>query len=70
MYMALGRDELLGHDRSVEAMRQRCVALLDTAYAAGIRYFDTARSYGLGEAFLRAWCDERGLPTSDLTVGS
>jgi len=70
MYMALGRDELLGRDRSVEAMRERCLALLDTAYAVGIRYFDTARSYGLGEAFLRAWCDERGLPTSDLTVGS
>ena len=70
MYMALGRDESLGQDRSVEAMRQRCLALLDTAYAVGIRYFDTARSYGLAEAFLRAWCDERGLPTSCLTVGS
>ena len=70
MYMGLGRDELLGSDRSVEAMRQRCQALLDTAYAVGIRYFDTARSYGLAEAFLRAWCDEKGLPTSCLTVGS
>ena len=70
MYMALGRDESLGRDRSVATMRQRCMALLDTAYAVGIRYFDTARSYGLGEAFLRAWCDERGLPASCLTVGS
>ncbi len=70
MYMALGRDELLGRDRSVSAMQQRCMALLDAAYAVGIRYFDTARSYGLGEAFLRAWCDERGLPASGLTVGS
>ena len=70
MYMALGRDELLGRDRSVETMRQRCMTLLDTAYAVGIRSFDTARSYGLGEAFLRSWCDERGLPTSCLTVGS
>lgn len=70
MYMALGRSELFGRDRSVMAIRQRCRSLLDTAYAAGIRYFDTARSYGLAEAFLRAWCDERGLPTQCLTVAS
>ena len=70
MYMALGRDELFGPDRSVTAMRQRCRSLLDAAYDAGIRYFDTARSYGLAEPFLRAWCDERGLPTSCLTVAS
>ena len=70
MYMALGRDEHLGPDRSVEAMRQRCRSLLDTAYAIGIRYFDTARSYGLAEAFLRSWCEDRGLPPGCLTVGS
>src|SRR6187549_108343 len=46
MYMSLGRGELFGRDRSVTAIRQRCRSLLDTAYAAGIRYFDTARSYG------------------------
>ena len=33
-YMALGRDALLGEDRSVEAMRQRCYALLDAAHWA------------------------------------
>jgi aryl-alcohol dehydrogenase-like predicted oxidoreductase len=70
MYMALGRDECLGPDRSVAAMRQRCSALLDAAYAAGIRYFDTARSYGLAEAFLRSWCDDRALPPGGVTVGS
>ena len=70
MYMALGRDELLGRDRSVDAMRRRCRDLLDTAYAVGIRYFDTARSHGLAEAFLRDWCDERGLATGCLTAGS
>jgi aryl-alcohol dehydrogenase-like predicted oxidoreductase len=70
MYMALGRDELFGRDRSVTAMRQRCRALLDAAYAAGIRYFDTARSYGLAEPFLRAWCDERGFSTTGLTIAS
>jgi aryl-alcohol dehydrogenase-like predicted oxidoreductase len=68
--MALGRDEHLGSDRSVPAMRRRCHALLDTAYAAGIRYVDTARSYGLAEIFLRDWCDERCLPEHSLTIGS
>jgi aryl-alcohol dehydrogenase-like predicted oxidoreductase len=51
-------------------MRQRCSALLDSAYGAGIRYFDTARSYGLAEAFLRSWCEERALSSSAITVGS
>ena len=70
VYMAPGRHELFGHDRSVAAMRRRCRSLLDAAYAVGIRYFDVARSYGLAEAFLRDWCDECGLPTSCITVGS
>jgi aryl-alcohol dehydrogenase-like predicted oxidoreductase len=70
VYMALGRNDCLGDDRSVAAMRQRCSALLDAAFAAGIRYFDTARSYGLAEAFLRSWCEERGMPPGAITIGS
>jgi aryl-alcohol dehydrogenase-like predicted oxidoreductase len=69
-YMTLGRDEDLGQDRSVAAMRRRCQALLDMAYAAGVRYVDAARSYGLAEHFLRAWCDERRIPDGALTIGS
>jgi aryl-alcohol dehydrogenase-like predicted oxidoreductase len=70
MYMAPGRDALFGRDRSVTAMCRRCQSLLDAAYDVGIRYFDAARSYGLAEAFLRSWGDERGLPPSCLTIGS
>jgi hypothetical protein len=68
-YMTWGRDADLGADRSIRAMRCRCYALLDAARAAGVRYVDTARSYGLAEQFLSAWCDDRRLPAGALTVG-
>ena len=69
-YMARGRDADLGRDRSVGAMKRRCHALLDRAYAAGIRYVDAARSYGLAELFVRGWWDTRRLPDDALVVGS
>ena len=69
-YMARGRTTDLGADRSVAAMKRRCHDLLDAAYAAGVRYVDAARSYGLAESFLREWWDERQLPDDVLTVGS
>ncbi|WP_245872984.1 aldo/keto reductase [Deinococcus planocerae] len=34
--------------------------MLDAAWAAGIRYFDAARSYGRAEEFLGGWLRERG----------
>jgi aryl-alcohol dehydrogenase-like predicted oxidoreductase len=69
-YMARGRDTDLGRDRSVGAMKRRCHALLDAAYAAGIRYVDAARSYGFAELFVRAWCNQRRLADDALVVGS
>jgi aryl-alcohol dehydrogenase-like predicted oxidoreductase len=69
-YMARGRDADLGRDRSVGAMKRRSHALLDTAYAAGVRYVDAARSYGFAELFVREWCDQRRLPDHGLVVGS
>lgn len=68
-YINLGRDEDLPADRSVEAMRSRAHALLDAAYAAGVRYFDAARSYGRAEEFLGEWL--RSHPDiDDVVVGS
>lgn len=59
---ALGRPGYLnvGHaddlsERSVAALERRAHALLDEAYAGGVRYFDAARSYGRAEAFLGSW---------------
>jgi aryl-alcohol dehydrogenase-like predicted oxidoreductase len=69
-YITLGRDADLGSDRSTTALEQRCHEMLDVAYAAGIRYVDAARSYGLAEAFLASWLDKRNLPAGAITVGS
>ncbi|RKS74242.1 aryl-alcohol dehydrogenase-like predicted oxidoreductase [Actinomadura pelletieri DSM 43383] len=57
-YINVGRaDELPG--RSVEQMRAATWSVLDTAYAAGIRWVDTARSYGRAEEFLGGWLTAR-----------
>jgi aryl-alcohol dehydrogenase-like predicted oxidoreductase len=67
-YLNLGHDEDIGRDRSVAALRARAFALLDRAYAAGVRYVDAARSYGRAEEFLGAWLRDRR--PADLVVGS
>jgi aryl-alcohol dehydrogenase-like predicted oxidoreductase len=68
-YINVGRDADLPADRTVEALRTRAHELLDQAYAAGIRYFDVARSYGRAEEFLAQWLHAR--PTvDDVVIGS
>ncbi|MCW2954999.1 MAG: aldo/keto reductase [Conexibacter sp.] len=69
-YINLGRDADLGADRSVEALRGRAETLLDAVYEAGVRYFDTARSYGRAEEFLAGWLARRGFAPGDVTVAS
>jgi aryl-alcohol dehydrogenase-like predicted oxidoreductase len=69
-YITLGRDEDLGEDRGVEAMRARSWAVLDAAWAAGVRYFDAARSYGRAEEFLAGWLRDRGVSPGAATIGS
>jgi aryl-alcohol dehydrogenase-like predicted oxidoreductase len=68
-YINLGRDRDLPVERSVAAMRERAHNLLDQAYAAGVRYFDVARSYGLAEEFLAGWLTAHP-EAGDVTVGS
>ncbi len=67
-YINLGHGEDLGEDRDVETLRARTHAVLDAALAAGVRYLDAARSYGLAEAFLAGWLADRA--PEDVTVGS
>src|SRR5260370_3614458 len=55
-------------DRSVPGMRARTFSVLDSAYAAGVRYADAARSYGRAEEFLAGWLADRG--HADMVVGS
>jgi len=69
-YITLGRERDLGADRSPQALDARTSAVLDAAWDAGVRYLDTARSYGRAEAFLGGWLRRRGLAAGDLTVGS
>jgi aryl-alcohol dehydrogenase-like predicted oxidoreductase len=54
-YINLGHDQDLPAGRAVEDLRRRTHELLDQAWAAGVRYFDAARSYGLAETFLGEW---------------
>jgi aryl-alcohol dehydrogenase-like predicted oxidoreductase len=68
-YITTNRAADLGSDRSVGALRERTWQLLDFAYAAGVRYLDVARSYGLAEAFLSEWIASRG-EHDDLVIGS
>lgn len=57
-YINLGHDHDLP-DKSMDAMRAHAWTVLDTAWAAGVRYFDAARSYGLAEEFLGSWLRAR-----------
>ncbi|EYB67783.1 aldo/keto reductase [Deinococcus phoenicis] len=59
-YINLGHGQDLGAAKDVEALRTRAWAVLDAAWAAGLRYFDAARSYGRAEEFLGGWLRERG----------
>ncbi|WP_431781421.1 aldo/keto reductase [Streptomyces chumphonensis] len=68
-YLNLGREADLPAERSVEALRERTHELLDAAYAQGVRYIDTARSYGRAEEFLGSWLDAHP-EADDLVVGS
>jgi len=66
-YITGGRENDLP-DRSVAGLRTRTFSVLDAAYAAGVRYVDAARSYGLAEEFLAGWLAQRG--HADVVVGS
>jgi aryl-alcohol dehydrogenase-like predicted oxidoreductase len=69
-YITLGRELDLPAERTVTALRERTHALLDSAYAAGVRYFDTARSYGRAEEFLGEWLTTRPEAAAEVVVGS
>jgi len=68
-YINLHRDRDLPADRSPDALRDRTHELLDAAYAQGVRYFDTARSYGRAEEFLAGWLAAHP-EADDVVVGS
>ncbi|KAB2864479.1 MAG: aldo/keto reductase [Anaerolineae bacterium] len=69
-YVNLGHAEDLNHNYDVSAMQGHTHAMLDAAWEEGIRYFDTARSYGRAEEFLGNWLRGRAIHVGDVTVGS
>jgi aryl-alcohol dehydrogenase-like predicted oxidoreductase len=69
-YLNLGHGDDLGGDKSVAALRRHAHAVLDAAYAEGVRYLDAARSYGRAEEFLASWLEERAVEPSAVTIGS
>jgi len=68
-YINLGHQSDIAN-RDFEAMRLHAHAMLDEAYRLGIRYFDTAASYGAGETFLGDWVFKRGFHVEGVTVAS
>lgn len=68
-YINLGHAEDLGGDYSVSMMQASAHRVLDAAWAAGVRYFDAARSYGRAEDFLGDWLRTRQV-AADAVVGS
>ncbi len=58
---AIGRPEYINIrdnrsiDKSFSAFKKNALEMLDFAYKIGVRYFDTAASYGKGEEFLKEW---------------
>jgi aryl-alcohol dehydrogenase-like predicted oxidoreductase len=75
---ALGRPAYItiSHARDVagaydpEVLKAQCHAVLDVAWAAGIRWFDLARSYGRAEEFLASWLRTRAVAPAEVTVSS
>jgi aryl-alcohol dehydrogenase-like predicted oxidoreductase len=69
-YINLSHAADLHNDYDPESMRQRAHAVLDAAWAHGIRYFDVARSYGRGEEFLAGWLRARSVKPAQVVIGS
>lgn len=69
-YINLSHGQDLGQNYAVAAMEQQAQAVLDAAWASGIRYFDAARSYGRAEEFLGNWLRARTIPSQAVGIGS
>lgn len=69
-YINIGHSSDLAGGYDIPAMEARAGVVLDAAWAAGVRYFDAARSYGRGEEFLARWLVARDIAPNTVTVGS
>ena len=69
-YVTLNHASDLGRRYDQSAMEAHAHAVLDAAFGAGIRYVDTARSYGRAEDFLASWLKKRNIEPGQITVAS
>jgi aryl-alcohol dehydrogenase-like predicted oxidoreductase len=69
-YITLGHGDDLAGRADMESMETNAHAVLDTAWKQGVRYIDTARSYGKAEFFLKNWLESRNISRNEVTVGS
>jgi aryl-alcohol dehydrogenase-like predicted oxidoreductase len=69
-YINLGHRADLTGRTEVRALEKHAHTVLTAAYDLGIRYFDTARSYGGGEEFLGRWLLKTRTSDPTLTVSS
>ncbi|WP_458629119.1 aldo/keto reductase [Winogradskyella sp. PC D3.3] len=71
---ALGRPDYINIrpeqniDKSIEGFKANALKVLDESYALGVRDFDVAPSYGLGEQFLQDWNDSRNHKDANLST--
>jgi aryl-alcohol dehydrogenase-like predicted oxidoreductase len=69
-YVTLHHATDLGGDYDPSAMESHAHEVLDAAFAAGVRYFDMARSYGRAEEFVASWLKQRGIRPGEVTIAS
>ena len=69
-YVTLNHANDLGGRYDPSIMESHAHSVLDAAFAAGIRYIDSARSYGRAEDFLASWLRERDIQPGEIVVAS
>jgi aryl-alcohol dehydrogenase-like predicted oxidoreductase len=69
-YVTLNHASDLGGSYDPSVMESHAHAVLDTAFDAGIRYVDAARSYGRAEDFLASWLRKRAIEPGEIVVAS
>ena len=69
-YVTLNHAADLGGRYDPSAMELRAHDVLNAAFEAGIRYVDTARSYGQAEDFVASWLRKREIEPGEIVVAS
>jgi aryl-alcohol dehydrogenase-like predicted oxidoreductase len=69
-YVTLNHASDLGGRYDPPTMELRAHAVLDSAFDAGVRYIDAARSYGRAEDFVASWLRKRAIEPGQVVVAS